>query len=67
MDSKKQYAQIERWKKQNMKKLTFTFKKDFVEEYKQACAKLGISQSDPIRQAIEETIRKGKQYDNNNR
>jgi len=47
------------WKKQNMKQVGGSYKNEFVEEFKAACKKLGVSQSEVIRAAMEETIRKG--------
>lgn len=46
------------WQKQNMKAVKATYKNEFVDTFKTACSILGISQSDVIRQAMEETIKK---------
>lgn len=43
-----------------MKKIKVTYKNDFVEEFKEACEKLGITQSDVIRQTMQDTIAKAK-------
>ncbi len=48
------------WMKENMVQVTARYKKDFVEEFKAACKKLGVSQSEVIRAAMEETIRKAE-------
>lgn len=48
------------WNKQNMKHVNASYKSEFVDEFKAACKKLGISQSDVIRKAMEETIEKAK-------
>lgn len=49
------------WKKQNMKQVGGSYKNEFVEEFKAACKKLGVSQSEVIRAAMEETIRKAEE------
>lgn len=63
MNDKKEFNQqeyIEEWKKKNMKQIKATYKNDFVDEFKAACKKLGITQSDVIRQAMQEIIDKAK-------
>ena len=57
-DIEKKYKRMANWRKENMKPVTAYFKKDFVGKYKEACKKLGIKQSDPIREAVEKTIKK---------
>ncbi len=52
---------IKEWKKKNMKMVRATFKNDFVNEFKEACKTLGISQADAIREAMENTIKKANQ------
>lgn len=51
------------WKKENMKQVGGSYKNEFVEQFKAACKKLGVSQSEVIKSAMEETIKKagGKQ------
>lgn len=49
------------WNKQNMKRVAAAYKTDFVEQFRSACKKLGISQSEVIRQAMVETIRKAEE------
>ena len=48
------------WAKENMKQLAFRYNKDMVDEFKAACEKLGIKQSEVIRQAMIDTIEKAK-------
>lgn len=55
-----QYRYIEDWKKQNMKQISVSYKREFVTEFKEACSKLGVKQSDVIRQAMIETIERAK-------
>lgn len=49
---------IKRWCKENMKQVKASYKAEFVEEFKEACKKLGIKQSDVIRKAMQDTIEK---------
>lgn len=61
-DSKfNQQKYIAEWSKQNMGRIGVQYKKDFVDQFKAACKKLGISQSEVIRKAMEETIRKAEE------
>lgn len=46
------------WKKENMKQVGGSYKNEFVEQFKAACKKLGVSQSEVIKSAMEETIEK---------
>lgn len=46
------------WNKQNLAVVSAQYKKEFVIEFREACKKLGISQSEVIRQAIIDTIEK---------
>ena len=48
------------WKKENMGIVKASFKKDFVDQFKEACKSLGISQSDVIRNAMEEVINRAQ-------
>ncbi|MEG0165766.1 hypothetical protein [Anaerorhabdus sp.] len=48
------------WDKENMARITGKYKKEFVEDFKNACKKLGISQSDVFRDAMVEIIKKVK-------
>lgn len=46
------------WRKENMKKISVAFKNEFVDQFKESCKILGISQADAIREAMENTIQK---------
>lgn len=46
------------WRKENMKTVRASFKSDFVDQFKEACKILGISQADAIREAMNNTIQK---------
>lgn len=48
------------WKKENMKMVRASFKKDFVDQFKEACKQLNITQADAIREAMEQTIERAK-------
>jgi len=49
---------IQDWKKQNMKSVKVTYKNEFVDLFKTACSILGVSQSEVIREAMEQAIKK---------
>lgn len=51
-----QYEYIADWKKKNMKTVRASYKKEFVEQFTDACNKLGIKKSDVIRKAMQGTI-----------
>lgn len=51
---------MQEWKKEKMGSVVGTYKKDFVLEFKDACKKLGITQSEVIRKAMIATIEKAK-------
>lgn len=51
-----QYDYIADWKKKNMRSVNASYKKEFVEQFTNACNKLGIKKSDVIRRAMQETI-----------
>lgn len=55
-----QQEYIKEWKKKNMKQVKATYKTEFVDEFKEACAKLGIKQSDVIRKAMQDVIDQAK-------
>ena len=60
---KKEFNQskyIQEWSKQNMKQVKAQYKADFVDQFKSACATLGITQSEVIRKAMIDTIEKAK-------
>lgn len=44
--------------KENMKQVKASYKTEFVDEFKEACKKLEIKQSDVIRKAMQDTIEK---------
>ena len=52
------------WKKENMKIVKATFKNDFVDQFKNACKSLNITQAEVIRKAMEDTIEKAKSNGN---
>lgn len=49
------------WDKQNMKFVRGKYKREFVDEFKAACDQLGITQSEVIRFAMQQTIEKAKE------
>ena len=51
---------IQQWSKENMKTLNMKYKADFVEEFKDACKKLGVKQSDVVRRSMVQTIEEAK-------
>ena len=54
------YAAQKKYAKNNLKKLSCSFKKDFVEEFANSCRKLNIKQSDVIRKTMQDIIDKAK-------
>lgn len=55
-----QKAYTQEWDKKNMKLAGARFKKEFVDEFKEACSKLGIKQSDVFRKAMQDVIDQAK-------
>lgn len=53
-------SRINGWKKENMALVGASYKKEFVQEFKEACKKLDLRQSDLIRDVMEQTIEKAK-------
>ncbi len=49
------------WQKENMKQVKASYKTEFVDEFKEACKKLGIKQSDVFRNAMYSTIKKAEE------
>ena len=49
------------WIKENMKTVRGTYRNEFVDEFREACKKLGVSQSEVIRKAMEQTIKEADQ------
>ena len=54
----KRYTQ--EWDKKNMKLAGARYKAEFVDEFKEACATLGIKQSDVFREAMQKIIDQSK-------
>ena len=54
----KKYTQ--EWDKKNMKLAGARYKAEFVDEFKEACAILGIKQSDVFREAMQKIIDQSK-------
>lgn len=54
----------DKWNKENMKQVKASYKAEFVEEFKEACKTLEIKQSDAIRMAMNETIKKAEENNN---
>lgn len=52
------YAAQKRYQEKNMLPVKASYKKEFVQEFKDACKKLGITQSDVIRSAMIDAIEK---------
>ena len=50
----------EKYDKKNMAFVNAKYKKQFVQEFKEACKSLGITQSEVFREAMIETIEKAK-------
>ena len=51
------------WNKENMAYVRGMYKKEFVQQFKEACKKLGTTQSSIIRKAMEDAIKKAEQLD----
>lgn len=63
MERKKEFNQKEytqEWDKKNMKLAGSRYKKEFVDEFKEACLKLNIKQSDVFREAMKKVIDEAK-------
>lgn len=48
------------WQKENMKQVKASYKTEFVDDFKEACRKLEIKQSDVFRNAMYSTIKKAE-------
>lgn len=55
-----QQKYVQEWSKQNMTFVSARYKNEFVQEFKEACKALGITQSEVIRSAMQATIDKYK-------
>lgn len=53
-----QMKYIEDWKKKNMKAINVRYSSKFVDDFKEACNKLGLVQSDVFRKAMQDVIDK---------
>lgn len=51
---------IAEWRSKNMMRVSATYKNEFVLAFREACQKLGISQAEVIRNAMQEAIDKAK-------
>ena len=47
-----------KWRAENMMRVSATYKNEFVLAFREACQKLGVTQADVIRNAMEEMIDK---------
>lgn len=54
---------IKQWKKENMTCVRSSYKKEFVDEFKQALKKLNLVQSQVIKNAMQEVIDKAKEVE----
>ncbi len=51
---------VNQWAKENMGRVSASYKAEFVSEFKEACKTLGVTQSEVIRIMMSETIKKAK-------
>ena len=51
---------IAEWRSKNMMRVSATYKNEFVLAFREACQKLGISQAEVIRNAMQDAIDKAK-------
>lgn len=51
------------WAMKNWKAIAFRFPPEEVEEFKEACKTLGVSQSSVIREAMRQTVQKAQEAD----
>lgn len=58
----KKYESQEKYRKEKLMIVKASFKKDFALEFKSACKKLGITQAEVIKNAMEEIIEEAKYY-----
>ncbi len=49
---------IAKWRKENMRTINAIYKKSFVDEFKEACKILEVSQSQVFRKAMSDVIKK---------
>lgn len=55
-DENNRYSYMYGWQKEKMSAITVRYKKEFVQEFKEACKSLNKSQSEIIKQAMIQTI-----------
>lgn len=58
-----QLAYIKEWNKKNLKHIKVSYRDSFVDDFRTACKKLGISQSSVFKQAMQEVIDKAKEVE----
>ena len=51
-----QMKYIADWKKKNMKSVSLRYSTEFVDQFREACGKLGLVQSDVFRKAMQSVI-----------
>ena len=49
-----------KWRAENMMRVSATYKNEFVLAFREACQKLGVTQADVIRNAMQDAIDKAK-------
>ena len=49
------------WDKENIKKITLSYRKDFVERFNESCKELGLVRSQVFKKAMEDTIKKAEE------
>ena len=49
-----------KWRAENMMRVSATYKNEFVLAFREACHKLGVSQAEVIRNAMQEVIEKAE-------
>ena len=54
----KQKEYTAKWRAENMMRVSATYKNEFVLAFREACQKLGVTQADVIRNAMQEMIDK---------
>ena len=54
---------IKNWTKENMKQVKVSYKAEFVEQFRESCKKLGVSQSDVFRKAMQEIIQRANEIE----
>lgn len=55
------YTAQKKYAKTHIKKLSCSYQATFVDAFKEACGKLGVTQSEIVRRAMQETIDKAKE------